>query len=84
MAEATGMKRLAQSKKSMLALVGIGAVLLIAIGSALLKKFADIDITEVAQWAMVTVVGATGMGQATIAYEDARTKSVCGQDPKVE
>lgn len=60
------------SRKFVLTLIAVGVVLVLSVASALLKRFADIDISEVAKWAMVTIVGAIGLGQGTIAYEDGK------------
>lgn len=60
------------SRKFVLTLIGVGLVLILAIGSAVLKKYADIDIAEIVKWAMVTIAAAVGMGNGTIAYEDAK------------
>ncbi len=60
------------SRKFVLTLVAVVMVMAIAIGSALLKKYLAVDVGEVARWAMITIVSVTGLGSATIAYEDAR------------
>ena len=60
------------SRKFILSLIAIAVVLAITVLSAVLKKYAGLDISEVARWAMVTIVSAAGLGGATIAYEDAR------------
>lgn len=61
-----------QSRKFVLTLIAIAVVLAITVLAAVLKKYAGLDISEVARWAMITVVSAAGLGEATIAYEDAR------------
>lgn len=61
-----------RGRKFRLTLIAVGVVLAITIGAGVMKKYLDIDITELAKWAMVTVAGAAGIGQTTIAYEDAR------------
>ncbi len=59
------------SRKFVLTLIGVGMVLFIGIGSALLKKYADLDVGEIAKWAMITVMSGVGVGSGAIAYEDA-------------
>lgn len=58
------------SRKFVLTLIGVGVVLFIGIGSSLLKKYADLDISEIAKWAMITVMSGVGVGSGAIAYED--------------
>ena len=60
------------SRKFVLSLIAIAVVLAITVLAAVLKQYAGLDISEVARWAMITIVSAAGIGEATIAYEDAR------------
>lgn len=59
-----------ESRKFVMTLIGVGVVLLIGIGVALLKKYAEIDVTEIGKWAMITVMGGANVGSGMIAYED--------------
>jgi len=65
-----------KGRKFTLTLIGVAIVLCIGIASALLKRFVDVDITELAKWAMVTITGSIGIGAGSIAYEDARNRGV--------
>ena len=58
------------SRKFVLTLIGVGCVMFIAIGAQLLKRFADVDLGEIVNWAMVTIAASVFGGQAMIAYED--------------
>ncbi|HUU96194.1 MAG TPA: hypothetical protein VM487_10675 [Phycisphaerae bacterium] len=69
-----------ESRKFVLTLIAVGAVLVVAVISGLLGKYLGIDISAVAKWAMVVIAGSIGLGQATIAYEDVgKSKAQAGQ-----
>ncbi len=74
------------SRKFVLTLIAVAAVLLVAVISGLLGKYLGIDISAVAKWAMIVIAGSIGVGQATIAYEDigqAKVKAAqAGQETK--
>ena len=59
-------------RKYRMTLIGVGVVMAIGVLAAVLKKFAGIDVTDLAKWAMVTVAASIGLGAGAIAYEDAR------------
>lgn len=59
-------------RKYQMTMIGVACVLGIGVLTAVLKRFAGIDITELAKWAMVTVTASVGLGAGSIAYEDAQ------------
>ncbi|HUX00214.1 MAG TPA: hypothetical protein VMY35_04475 [Phycisphaerae bacterium] len=69
-----------ESRKFVLTLIAVAAVLAVAVISGLLGKYLGIDISPVAKWAMIIIAGSIGVGQATIAYEDVgKSKAEAGQ-----
>ncbi len=64
------------SRKFVLTLLGIGAVLLIAIANAVLQKYAGIDIDQTARWAMAAIASLTPIAIASIAYEGGKKRSI--------
>jgi len=62
-------------RKFWLGIIGVGAVVALAIGSELLKRYTSIDVSDVIKWAMGAIATMTLGTQSTIAYEDARRPS---------
>ena len=61
-------------RKYRMTMIGVCVVLAIGVFSAAMKKFAGLDVGELAKWAMAAVAGTIGLGAGAIAYEDgART-----------